>query len=55
MGVTAWTVDEALRLITERLRGEKPEPIRIVEDPDLSDLWPGSLEVASGRGYGARR
>jgi hypothetical protein len=46
VGVTAWTINDALRLISERFRGETPEPVRITEDPDLSAVWPGSLGVS---------
>jgi hypothetical protein len=46
VGVTAWAIDDALRLITERFRGEEPQPIHITEDPDLSDMWRGFLGVS---------
>ena len=46
VGVTAWTIEDALRLVTERFGGETPQVTRIAENPDLSNMWHGDIGVS---------
>jgi hypothetical protein len=49
-GVTAWTFDDALRIVSDRLYagGSLPEITRVIEDIDISTLEPNHVRPNIG-------